>query len=229
MADSKQTNEAPTQDSLPSLDGKTRGWLERIMPLLDRQPGSDLTAPSEQNPDLLKLQELQKQAGASIGAPAPVADVDLLTDAIKAKDKTRVMQYMTVLVVGGYDVGSPDSNGDVPLILAAQTNDFIITSLVIPAYDPDRTNAAGETALIIAARFGNVKSVDLLLTKGANPARKDKQRKSALDYARENQKTDPNNKDHEKIVNLLLVKLRYPKGQPETMPRSTWEKINKQP
>jgi ankyrin repeat protein len=231
MADTKRTTDTQSQNSVTSLDDATRAWLDKIRPLLDgsRAPGGG--SPLPDRPDVLAFQELNRYPPGFFPTPAPVADVDLLTAAIKDKNAHRVSQYLSLFIINNHDLGTPDSNGDIPVILAAQINDFIITSLVIPM-NADRANAAGETALIIATRFGNVKSVDLLLSRGAKPALKDNSQKSALDYAREKQKANPTNKDFAEVLRLLQEAVdkpnarnpapkKTPPANPKTNPKPT--------
>jgi ankyrin repeat protein len=173
-----------------------------MLPHLDRPQTGSTSSPPQNAANVLHLQNISRSPQIALAGPAPPADVDPLTAAIKAKDANKVQQYVTLLIVSGYHLGGPDSNGDIPLILAAESNDFIITSMVVGP-NPNPTNSAGETPLIIASQLGNAQTVAFLLKKKANVTFRDNAQQTALDYAVQNQKADPSNKDHAQIVKLL--------------------------
>jgi ankyrin repeat protein len=202
MADTKQPIDERSHDVVQSLDSQTRMWLDQMLPLLDRAENPHTGAPPHNSSHDLHFQDISRYPQVALAGPAPPADVDPLTAAIKAKDAYRVQQYVTLLIVSGYHLGGPDSNGDIPLILAAQSNDFIITTMVLGP-SPNPRNSAGETPLIIAAQLGNAQSVEFLLKKKADASIRDKAQKTALDYALQNQKASPSNKDLLQVLTLL--------------------------
>jgi ankyrin repeat protein len=202
MTDTKRTTDSPGQDPNLPLDGKTRTWLNEMLPHLDRLPKPSTGSAPQNTPNVLHLQNLSRSPQIALAGPAPPADVDPLTAAVKARDAYKVQQYVTLLIISGYHLGGPDSNGDIPLILAAESNDFIITTMVMGP-NPNPTNSAGETPLIIASQLGNAQTVAFLLKKKANITFKDNAQQTAVDYALQNQQADPSNKDHAQIVTLL--------------------------
>jgi len=129
-----------------------------------------------------------------------------------------------VFLEQGADVNAKNENGQTPLLLAAQNNDVNTAKLLISAgADVNIKNNAGQTSIDIALSQGNKEIIKLLLDKGAeitslhgalqlgNLARvkalleqgadvnaKDKQGKTALFYAVEN--------NHKDIVELLIAK-----------------------
>jgi ankyrin repeat protein len=214
MANTKRATDSSGQDTTYSLDGKSRTWLNQMLPHLNRPQKPDTGSPAPKQPNVLHLQDISRSPQIALAGPAPPTDVDPLTAAIKAKDAYKVQQYVTLLIVSGYHLGGPDSNGDIPLILAAKTNDFIITTMVLgPNSNP--TNAAGETPLIIAAQLGNAQTIDFLLKKKADVTIKDNAQKSALDYALQKQKAKPSNKDYANIVALLQDAQKKRNKQPK--------------
>ncbi len=215
MADTKQPTDERSHDPIRSLDSHARTWLNQMLPHLDHTQNPNTGSPPRNSPNDLHFQDISRYPQVALAGPAPPADVDPLTAAIKAKDAYRVQQYVTLLIVSGYHLGGPDSNGDIPLILAAKSNDFIITTMVMGP-SPNPRNSAGETPLIIAAQLGNAQSVEFLLKKKADASLRDKTQKTALDYALQNQKANPSNKDHTQAVTLLqdAEKKRRPKVKP---------------
>lgn len=200
MADTKKSNDM--QGSIPSLDGKAREWVDSMLPHVDRTRKPSSGSPPQNKPNDLHFTDITRGPQIAVPATAPPADMDPLTAAIKAKDSYKVQQYVTLLIVSGYHLGGPDSHGDIPIILAAKSNDYIITTMVMGP-TPNPRDADGKTPLIIATLLGNAQSVEFLLKKKANPSLKDKAKKTALDYALQNQKAIPTNKDFAQIVSLL--------------------------
>jgi ankyrin repeat protein len=217
MAESKRATESTEQHSIPSLDNKTREWLDKILPLLDGR-GNSGSSPGK--PGVLAYQDLPPPAGLPTTAPSSM--IDDLTAAIRAKDAHKVSQYISLFIVSGHHWASPDSKGEYPLILAVMTNDYIIASLLVQSFTNVR-NAAGETPLILAAQLGNVKIVEMLLKNRAEVRFTDNKSKTALDYALEKQKADPANKGRQKVLMLLHTELERrsePQPKPKTAPKN---------
>jgi hypothetical protein len=168
----------------------------------------------------LAYQDLPPPPGLPTSAPASM--IDDLTAAIRAKDAHKVSQYVSLFIVSGHHWASTDSKGEYPLILAVMTNDHIIVSLVVQSYTNMR-NAAGETPLILAAQLGNVKIVEMLLKNRADIRFTDSKSKTALDYALQKQKTDPANKDRQKVLMLLHTEMELrsePQPKLKTAPKN---------
>jgi ankyrin repeat protein len=95
----------------------------------------------------------------------------------------------------GIDVNKADKDGRTPLYQASTShqagpyNSPLGTKLVklllaAPGIDVNKANKNGDTPLIFASRYGYIKVVKLLLNKGADPFKKNKDDKTALDVTK---------------------------------------------
>jgi len=95
-----------------------------------------------------------------------------------------------VLLKNHADVNLANDRLDTPLIEAIKRNNLeIVTELLLYRPNLNAQNKKGKTALMLAAENDNDFIVGLLLNAGADIARTDIQKKSALDYARGKSKT----------------------------------------
>ena len=121
--------------------------------------------------------------GANINARA---EEDLNTPLMLLADRLN-LEEITTLINAGADVQLKNENGDTTLMFAAGNNtDPEVAKYLIEAGDDiNAANDAGITALMLAAfNNPNPEVVALLLDMGADPRIKDKNNRTALDYAR---------------------------------------------
>jgi uncharacterized protein DUF6438/ankyrin repeat protein len=97
-------------------------------------------------------------------------------------------EVVRVLISGGADVNWKSSYGTA--LLSAASGDLdSVTALISAGAHVNETNSEGETALMKAASEAEPDICRLLLTSGANPSLLDHAGHSALDHAREGQKS----------------------------------------
>ncbi|MBI3476637.1 MAG: ankyrin repeat domain-containing protein [Acidobacteria bacterium] len=108
--------------------------------------------------------------------------------------RARNADVVRVLIAGGADVNWKSSYGTA--LLSAASGDLdAVTALISAGAHVNETNSEGETALMKAASEAEPDICRLLLTSGANPSLLDQSGHSALDHAREGQKTRDQRKD----------------------------------
>lgn len=102
--------------------------------------------------------------------------------------KRRDTQWLNYLLAKGANPNARDNDGNTPLIYAARIGFSEGAELLLAGKaSVDLTNRSGETALIKAVQAGDLPTVRLLLSVGANPKKPDTiAGKSAHDYAAAN-------------------------------------------
>jgi len=107
------------------------------------------------------------------------------------------VDVVQVLLNSGADVNVVDKGGYTPLMVAAGDNRAGMIDLLVRhgARLNEQDQTAGWTALIWAAKEGHLNSVDRLLIAGADKTLKDRQGRSALDWAQV--------KGHDEVVRRL--------------------------
>ena len=95
------------------------------------------------------------------------------------------VDVVQVLLNSGADVNVVDKGGYTPLMVAAGDNRADVIDLLVRhgARLNSQDQTAGWTALIWAAKEGHLDSVDRLLVAGADKTVRDRQGRSALDWA----------------------------------------------
>jgi ankyrin repeat protein len=92
--------------------------------------------------------------------------------------------YVRELVAHGADVNARTADGITPLMEAAQNGSLAsAVALIQNEAALDASDDDGQTALMKGASHGRASMVKLLLEAGANPCKKDKHDKRAMDYA----------------------------------------------
>ncbi len=96
------------------------------------------------------------------------------------RGNTEVVQRF---VDAGFDVNTPNQNGDRALIFAAEKNLAAIMDILIKGgADVNAADADNSTALMYAAYYRNFDAVQMLVRRGANPNLKNNSKMTALMY-----------------------------------------------
>lgn len=141
----------------------------------------------------LEAMEQEREHGGNVNAADETGWTALMLASAMCQDKA-----VGKLLEWGARVHSRDKNGDSALTGAAaaacplrsaeeqQTN--IIRLLLQHGANPNSSDHKGETPLMAVATYGNVAALRLLLDSGARADLRDRDGKSALDYARQSLK-----------------------------------------
>ncbi|MFH2001228.1 MAG: ankyrin repeat domain-containing protein [Planctomycetota bacterium] len=122
--------------------------------------------------------------GAQINVTAPEGVENFLTP-LHGAIRGNNLDAFKLLVENGADIDEPDSKGNTPLIMAiARSNEGIVEYLLSQGCALDKTEGfLGRTALHASAIKGLTLVTEMLIQKGADIDKKDKNNKTAMDYA----------------------------------------------
>ncbi len=121
------------------------------------------------NPDVLNTKPAWDPPAAY--SPLHWAAVENMTEIVK------------LLLDGGADINIPDSYGQTPLLMSVMQDTAMTVFLVAKGADVDKANLSGNTPLHEAVVGGKKGIVTLLLEKGAKINQKDRQSRTPLDVA----------------------------------------------
>lgn len=148
-----------------------------------------LTAVMRVDPDMV---EVLVDAGAAVNVKSTVNP--LVSTMVYAAGNPNPFDHRKSIAIIKYlldhkgDIDFPASNGNTPLMAAAQKSDHSdgydrAALLIAKGAKLDQTNDKGETALMLAAGAGNEKLVKFLLEKGADPQKKNGAGETVMAYA----------------------------------------------
>ena len=125
------------------------------------------------------------QAGADVNAKNNDGWTALMVATIRGNTET-----VKALIQAGADVNAKNHKGETALMWAAWRGRTENVNALIEAGADDLTDNEGRTALIHAAKSerGNPETVNALIEAGSNVKHRDNSGKTAVDYARENDK-----------------------------------------
>lgn len=129
-----------------------------------------------------------------------IGDLSRLSEALQAGESANVSDGMTTalslaclqdrvdlvsaLLANGADVNCLDGDGSTPLFTALRVGSDAIVEMLLEAGASTKTrNEIRQDPLMIAAHSGNLRSVRLLLSHGANPSAVDDHGRTALHWA----------------------------------------------
>lgn len=156
----------------------------------------------------LHSMEQQHAAGTNVNA----ADETGWTALMLAASMCQVKE-VTKLLSWGALVQPRDKNGDSALIGAAaafclerqEEQTEIIRLLIHHGADPNQSDTLGETPLMAVTKYGNVAALNLLLSSGARAGLRDRNGKSALDYARQSLKEFNDNAWTDSLKEIVAI------------------------
>ena len=127
-------------------------------------------------------------AAINAGVNVNAKDNDDVTALMCAADFGHT-ETVNALIKAGSDVNAKSNTiGVTALMLAAANGHTETVNALIDAGADDLTDNDGNTALMYASAIGNAETVNALIVAGSDVKHKDKNGKTALDYARKNPK-----------------------------------------
>lgn len=187
----RRDSEGRTPLHLAALEGDlaaARRWLEAGADLEARVPGNGVTplmmAAFKGHREMV---EFLVEQGADVQYTTPQGTSPLHYAAVCGD-----LASLNCLLAAGAEVDPQKPGGTTPLILAAQHGHGAVVARLAEAGADVNAQLVDRhvTGLMLAAQNGHVRAVAALLRAGADPQRKDRQGRTARDYAQANQRSD---------------------------------------